>query len=259
MKPLTLLLNVYNSNKEYLGKTIDSIKNQSLPKKDFEVVIYDDGSKDDTFDFVSGLVSGMSNVRVYTSSENLGLASSRNGGISKSTGKYISQLDDDDLLQENALESALKFFKDNPEVHYAYSKHKRINSEGDFICDREGFEYDSDRILHYNFVGHLKSFSREIHDKIGGFSPEILYAQDWDHVLKADFVLDESQIKRNPEFLYLYRVHDNSISTTKNEVRKEYICKFLEHHLGIRGINANVFWSHKRPDLYNYFDWREKK
>ena len=260
MKPeISIIMPTYNS-KKFIDESLGSIKKQTEKPSKFETIIYDDGSVDDTVKIIKTNISKTNkhNFRLFFYDKNKGQSITRNQAIEVAKGKYIILLDSDDLLESHAVESTLKFMDKNPNVHYSYSQHKRINEGGKFICNRPSFKFSKEKLFHFNYIGHLKCFSKEIHQKIGGYDERIPFAQDWDHVLRASMVLNKDQIKQNPEYLYRYRVHLNSISKTKNEERKEMICKFLEGHLKKLEINAEVFWSHERSDLYNYFDWRIK-
>ena len=186
----------------------------------------------------------------------MGAAITRNEAINQSRGRLIALLDADDLLEPQALESTLNFMNENPGVEYSYSKHQRINEQGQFIEDRPSQEFSFEDLFHYNFIGPVKCFTKELHRKIGGFNPSILYGQDWDHALRAALTLEEGQFKQNPEFLYQYRIRANSITTSKSGEREKMIKKFLTEKLSQRRITAEVFRSHKTDTGYNYYDWR---
>ncbi len=252
----SLIIPTYNVE-EFVGETLESVRAQTLAPK-FEVVIVDDGSRDNTCEIIEREISNMDNVGFYRKSVNEGSAVARNQAIDYSEGKYILILDGDDILEPNAVESTLDFMLNNPHVQYSYSMHKRINTQGNHICDRPCHPFSRKRLFHFNYVGPIKCFTRETHEKIKGFDPEILYAMDWDHILRASKLLDENQIAQNPEYLYRYRIHEESISNSKHEERKRFIERFLAKHLAETGIEARVFWDYKE-DGYNYFNWEEKE
>lgn len=96
----TIIVPVYNSGK-YLEDFFLSVKNQKYT--DYELIIIDDGSKDNSLFLCRTYEKNNSNVRVYTK-DNGGVSSARNLGLEKANGKYIFFLDADDLLEDNALE-----------------------------------------------------------------------------------------------------------------------------------------------------------
>ena len=254
---ISVVMPNYNCQK-YLPFALDSINRQTLPDKNYEVIIVDDASTDDSWKFIQSWAKNRSNVRIYKNKKNSGQSISRNRAIDVAGGEYIALLDSDDLFIPSALENSLNFLSERPNVIYSYSAHKRIDEVGSFICDRRSQEFSFEDLFHYNFVGPLTCFSRKEHLEVGGFDSSLLYGQDWDHVLRFAQENLEKRFVFNPSSLYLYRWHSDNISNTKVEERKNFICSFLKDHLKIRGISGDVSWSHLTDSGYNYFDWDKK-
>ncbi len=254
---ISIIMPTYNVEK-YIAESIESVKNQTADSSRYELIIFDDNSKDSTNQIIKDSRKNIDNIKHYRRGKNMGAAVTRNNAIEQAQGKLIALLDADDLLELHSIETTLKFMNENPEVKYSYSKHRRIDENGKFIKDRPCQPYSFEDLFHYNFVGPIKCFTKELHRKIGGFNPSILYGQDWDHALRAATTLQEGQFKQNPEFLYQYRIRKNSITTSKADEREKMIKKFLTEKLSERGIQAEVFRSHKTDTGYNYYDWRPK-
>lgn len=251
----SIIIPAYNVAK-FIPETIKSIKQQTAKHSDFETIIIDDGSTDNTAEIISKQISNLSNIVFVKREKNLGVCATRNQAIELAKGKYMLLLDGDDVLEPQAIESTLEFMERYPDVHYSYSKHKRIDTDGNLICSRPSYPFSKEKLLHFNFAGHVKCFTKEIHGKIGGFDTGLKGAEDWDHVLRASEFLRETQIKQNPVYLYKYRIHNNN--TIKNVGKMSgYTIKTLEAALIRRGIKAEVFWSHKIKG-YNYYNWRKK-
>lgn len=96
---ISIIVPAYNVEK-YIEACIDSVKKQTC--QDFECVIVDDGSTDDTLMIIQNMVEGDRRFKVYHQ-ENLGVSEARNTAISHATGEYLMFLDGDDLLQEDAV------------------------------------------------------------------------------------------------------------------------------------------------------------
>lgn len=88
---LTVIIASYN-HQEYIGKTLESIENQSF--QDFEIIVVDDGSTDQT---VEAAKKVSSRAQIYTQ-ENQGVVAARNRGLSMAKGRYICFVDSDDLV-----------------------------------------------------------------------------------------------------------------------------------------------------------------
>ena len=254
---ISLVVPTYNVSR-FIEGALDSVISQTLDPSKFEAIFVDDGSTDRTPKLIRDKVKGIDNVSFFPRNYNKGQSYSRDEAIKYAQGDYIALLDGDDILEPHALDSTLEFMVKNPEVQYSYSMHKRIDENGNFISDRPSYDFSKEELRHFNFVGHLKCFTKEIHNEIGGYDSKVLYAQDWDHVLRASEVLNENQISRNNDFLYRYRVHPNSISQSKKGERNKFIEGFLSKHLRKQGVEADVFLEKVTSDNYNYFNWREK-
>lgn len=100
MCEISIIVPVYNVEK-YLEKCVDSILNQTF--KDFEVILVDDGSPDNSGTICDQYAEADSRVRVIHK-ENGGLSSARNAGIDVARGKYLGFIDSDDYIAEDMYE-----------------------------------------------------------------------------------------------------------------------------------------------------------
>jgi len=259
MTPLiSIITPTYNAEK-FIKEGVQSVVNQTLDKKNYEWIILDDGSQDNTLEELKRNVRSLENIFVFSRNKNLGTSKTREQAINLSKGKYLAFFDIDDLLRNNALKSTLNFMESNPAVKLSYSQYNKIDSNGNFICERLGHPFSREKLLHFNFIGHLKCIERKVHDEIRGFDPAFFrYAEDYDYVLRASEHVNPDQIKQNPEILYDYRIHENN--NMKNiEVMRENSCLAIKNSLKREeDMDANVFWSRVTDDKYNYYDWKEK-
>lgn len=86
----------------YIEKCLLSTENQDIKKTEYEVIVVNDGSPDNSLAIAERLSLQYDNIRIF-SKENGGLSSARNFGISKATGDYIFFLDSDDWIEDNCL------------------------------------------------------------------------------------------------------------------------------------------------------------
>ncbi len=98
---VSVIIPVYNTE-EYLEKCVDSLLNQTYT--DFEIILVDDGSRDNSFSLCKNLEARDNRIFAYTK-ENGGLSSSRNFGIKHANGKYLVFLDSDDWFEKDMLET----------------------------------------------------------------------------------------------------------------------------------------------------------
>jgi len=101
----------YFKNRDYIKRTIKSVLSQNF--KNYEIlIIYDDTSQED-FLFIKNLKKMDKRIKVINNKKNYGAGISRNIGIKKSKGKYISFLDSDDTWNKNKLLQQIKFMEKN--------------------------------------------------------------------------------------------------------------------------------------------------
>ena len=97
MKKLTIIIPTYNSQ-QYIEKCIVSIINQTYTN--LEIIIIDDNSKDRTYDICKKIQKKDTRIKLMKNSENKGVSTTRNKGISISTGEYITFVDADDYIEK---------------------------------------------------------------------------------------------------------------------------------------------------------------
>lgn len=103
---LSYIVPVFNSSK-YLVKCLDSIINQGLEEDEFEIILIDDGSTDDSLDVCKDYGHKYDNVKVI-SQKNSGVASARNAGLTQAVGKYVCFVDSDDYLTPYSISNIFK-------------------------------------------------------------------------------------------------------------------------------------------------------
>ena len=106
MPKISVIIPVYNTEK-YVEKCLESLAKQEM--KDFEVIIVNDGSTDNSENVIKNYMqSSKLNIK-YLEKENGGLASARNYGVEKASGKYISFFVSDDYLDKNLFSELEKY------------------------------------------------------------------------------------------------------------------------------------------------------
>lgn len=103
MKKISIIIPVYNVEK-YIEKCINSALRQDLPFSEYEILVIDDESPDNSVEIVNKMASQYENIRLI-SQKNKGLGGARNTGILEANGKYLLFLDADDYILENRLKS----------------------------------------------------------------------------------------------------------------------------------------------------------
>lgn len=115
----------YNTAK-FIGKTIESIQNQTY--QNWEMIIVDDCSPDNTDDVVAEYLKDK-RIKYIKNDKNSGAAVSRNRALREAKGKWIAFLDSDDLWMPEKLEKQISFMEKNG-YHFSYTNYEEIDTEG---------------------------------------------------------------------------------------------------------------------------------
>jgi glycosyltransferase involved in cell wall biosynthesis len=118
----SLIIPTYN-RASIITETLKSVQEQTY--KNYEVIIVDDGSNDDTDKIISTFLNNnnLTNFH-YFYRENAERGAARNFGLSKATGEWISFLDSDDCIYENHFQKAYDFLKENPNANVFHSAYE---------------------------------------------------------------------------------------------------------------------------------------
>lgn len=102
MPKISVIIPIYNNKEEYLKKCLTSVLNQTF--SDFELILVDDGAKDESLKICQSFAEQDPRVKVFTK-KNGGISSARNYGIEKSVSEYICFIDHDDWVEAEYLET----------------------------------------------------------------------------------------------------------------------------------------------------------
>jgi glycosyltransferase involved in cell wall biosynthesis len=198
---ISIIVCTYN-RAHYLNKGIDSVLNQTFTN--WELLIVDDGSSDNTFEIVNPYLEKYNNIR-YLKHQNKKQCYAKNAGIQASFGKYLTLLDSDDSYKPNHLESRLEYMKANPAIDLI---------EGGFFSDEEILVADyfqpgklinlRECVLGPTFFGKRKVFF-----ELQGFK-HMTYGEDTDLWERAEKIFKTQKIKE-PE-TYIYTRAETSVS-----------------------------------------------
>lgn len=206
---------MFNSE-AYISETINSVINQT--HTNWELLLIDDGSTDQTFDIIKNFMERDERIRLYKLELNSGPAVARNVGINKAKGKYLTFLDADDVWFNNFIESSIETIK-KTQVPFVFSSYKRSDETlnciySDFIVPQK-VSYED--ILKTNSISCLTAFL-DI-DKLGKKSmPLIKKRQDMGLWLKYLKEIPYAYGIQEPKAIY--RIRKNSLSRNKTDLIK---------------------------------------
>lgn len=235
MSKISILIANYNNGK-YFSECYDSIISQSY--EDWEVIIVDDCSTDDSTEIITGLIKDDSRFRFYQNNTNKGCGYTKGKCIDLATGDLCAFLDPDDALYPYALErSADEFKKSGNNIIAVYSQlifcDEKLNPREVFTKIKQVHNHK----LFFNAPIQMSAFfmfKREAYLKTSGINPALKNAVDQDLYLK---LLETGDARFINEVLYKYRLHSNGISQqTSKQSAKESFARVIHEAMKRRKI-----------------------
>ncbi len=221
-KPLVSVVIPIFNGRQYVETLFSTLNNQTFT--DFEVVIVDDGSSDDTLQQIKKATKTFNklNVRAIPSSHQ-GLAATRNTGIRHSRGRYLAFLDCDDSWQDDKLKSQVDYLE-RTECVAVFSKVSLVSIDGLASLSKsnlKSFAESPVELIARDFVvyggGSNVMCRRQIFDVVGGFDETLDFAEDFDMWVRLSKV---GRIVELPQRLVEILVRPNSMQRIRStEVR----------------------------------------
>lgn len=216
---VSVIIPAFNSE-QYIAECIDSVLVQTF--QDFEIIIIDDGSTDDTV----SIISEYKNDRIKLfHQDNSGSAAARNYGVKQSSGIWIAFIDADDIWLPDKLQKQLEHCSNQAWSHtdlfFHGSFYPKYTKATDFTSKHSGFILNN--LLVENSIGTSSVvLKKEIFHELGGFNTDLRALQDWDLWLR---IAEKYQACYIDQPLVYYRVHTSSVS---RNVRKT-----LPYHINL--------------------------
>ncbi|MBU2955621.1 glycosyltransferase [Marinobacter sp. F3R08] len=235
MTTVSVVTPTYNRAR-FLPDAIESVLAQT--HSDFELIVWDDGSDDDTREVLEPYLAD-SRVR-YFYQENQGQSYARNHALEHASGDYIAFLDSDDLWAPDKLEKQLAFLLANPEVDIVHGDEAMIDEDGK-VTSLANMRRYSGRITRYLLADNSVSIAtvlvrRRCFVEMGGFDTSVGVADDYELWLRFSA---RYLFHYEPGIVASYRVMSEQISSDKRRrfaANENIICKFLERYGDVLSI-----------------------
>jgi glycosyltransferase involved in cell wall biosynthesis len=208
MPEISVIIPTFNAEKT-IAETVHSVLTQTF--EDFEILVINDGSTDSTLEVLSRIQDPRLAVFTFP---NGGVAESRNRGIQKSRGRFLTFLDSDDLWTPEKLADQWAALQSHPEAAVAYSWNDYIHENGKFFHHGWHPEFTGDvyaALFQKCFVenGSNIMVRRESVDAVGEFDPTLVPTEDWDFYLR---LAEKYPFVCVPKVHVLYRMVPTSLS-----------------------------------------------
>jgi GT2 family glycosyltransferase len=230
-----------------LERAIETVRDGTFA--DFEVLVVDNGSRDDTVARVERLRRTDRRIALLHN-PGRSIASALNLGVRAARGKYVAQLDSDDEYLPATLATQVAHLEANPDWALAVSYYDVIDEEGRMLPQYgivRHLEYDRDTILRTGGAGAVRTWHRCVLETLGGFDEGALasYGEDYDLVLRAS---ERFAVGRVHEVLYRVRIHATNTdkqldsrtrATSKAEARRRALARRQAAHRRARAADGD--------------------
>jgi len=246
MPKVSVIIPAYNMAR-YTVETVENVLNQTF--KDYEIIVVDDGSTDNTHDLLQPYIKSHQIIYIYK--ENGGATTARNAGFKISKGKYIAFLDCDDLWLSKKLEISVDFLDSHSETGLVYNRAINIDKKGNNLQLSKGRCYSGmvfEKLVLHNFIMNSSPIvRRECFKKVGLFDEKIFHPADWDMWLRISecFPVEYIDIP-----LTKYRVRDLSYFEKNIEQAKSEIFRVLEKAFQRRPELDRNIWPKVASNVY---------
>jgi len=215
---ISIIIPAYNAEK-YITETIDSVLFQTY--KDWELIIVDDGSTDDTAKIVKVFCDKDNRIQ-YFYKENSGVSDTRNYGMEKAKGDYIVFLDSDDVWLNIFLEETLSILKENKNIGVVNTNVQFI----DYKSNKTSIFYsgvtssDINKLIFFELQNRTTGPSgtvlrTKLAKKINGFNKDLSNVADKMFYIQISKITTIANINK---VLWYYRVHDDNMHKNINNI-----------------------------------------
>lgn len=222
----SILVAHYN-NGRFFKDCYQSILAQS--SEDWEVVILDDGSTDNSLEIIKNLIAGDKRFRLFENNENHGVGFTKAKLIDLAEGEICGYLDPDDALLPRAVAASLEIFRTHPKVVLTYSRHMKCDKDLKPVQEfKSAMQVPNGDLHFFNCpiqIAHFVGFKKSVYLTCERMDPALKIAEDQDLYLK---MYEKGNICFINQTDYLYRAHDGGISQNDNKVKTyQYFAKAI--------------------------------
>ena len=223
---ISVVMPMYNAER-YLEKSIESVLNQTY--ENFEFIIIDDGSEDDSFQIAQKYADKDRRIKLYEQ-PHCGVAITLNKGIAIANADIIARQDADDMSDEKRFEKQLGYLEKHPEIYLLGTNAVLIDATGKRIRDLEfhstNEELQKEIVDNNPFIHGSVMMRKSCFEKIGMYREQFVLCQSYDLWLR---ISEQFKIGILNSKLYYYRVWEDAISykgVAINNTLKEIIKKY---------------------------------
>ena len=215
MPRVSVLMSAYNSE-QYIAEAIESILNQTFT--DFEFIIINDGSTDDTADVIRKYAKQDKRIKFIDNKKNSGLISVLNQGLDICTGEYIARMDSDDIATPARFATQVEYLDKHNDVGVLGTAIQLFGADNKVRKYKENITFLD--VAYFSPVAHpTVMIRRDVLERHNlRYNPEHFAAEDyglWAEMVKV------TKIHNLPDVLLKYRTHNTQISNVHSKTQRD--------------------------------------
>ncbi len=221
---VSIILPTYNGSR-YLDQAIQCCVSQTY--ENWELIIVDDASTDDTPLIIDRWVKKDSRIRCIKNPTNRKLPASLNIGFAQAKGELLTWTSDDNEHLPQAIEEMVFFLQFHPEVDLVYTDFVEIDEAGAPLQLVE-VRSPQELVVEGNVIRCSFLYKRAIQEKLGGYAEDLFLTEDYDFWIRA-----AASFRLEPlhKAIYRYRLHSGSLTTSKYQGVQVAIARTILRHL----------------------------
>ncbi len=207
MPIVSTIIPAFNAATRYLDRAIESVLEQSV--QDFELIVVDDASTDDT----ARVVLRYPRARYFRRAQNGGQAAARNDGARLAIGEFLAFLDQDDLWEPTFLEETLAILQAHPETALVHCDGHQVNEGNEILYYDHAMShiFSITQILRggHDVATSGSLFRKSAFDAVGGYDSSLFIWEDIDLAIR---LYREFPLIHHPKPMYRHRLYAHNVS-----------------------------------------------
>jgi len=245
---VSVVMPAYNARR-YVAEAIESVLSQTFG--DFEFLIVDDGSTDDTGAIVKDFAARDRRIEVITQA-NSGVGAALNAGLERARGRYIARMDSDDICLPPRFAKQVEYLERTPQCVLVGSRVMIIDGDGTSLFEMDSVQLTHEKIdellmqARWSIVHPSIMMRAGAVRRIGGYNNDLVPVEDHDLFLR---MAEVGKLANLPDVLLKYRKHPMNSVRVLADLRVNALKKVMDAAWERRGISDRSQYPQILPDV----------
>ncbi len=250
---ISILTPVFNTDRRWIEAAVASVQAQAYPH--WELCLCDDHSSAPHIGpLLDAFEASDPRIKTHRRSENGHISAATNDALSLATGEYVSLMDHDDVIAENALFEFVRVLNEDRSVDFIYSDEDKMSLDGERYEPFFKPGWSPEYLESCMYTAHLALYRTDLARRLGGFRKECDGAQDYDFVLR--YTEHVANVRHVPKILYHWRAIPGSTALSMDS--KDYVLDAALRALSQRATRTGALEFARNSAYPGCFELRRK-